>query len=156
MYRPSPVDSQPHTQKGSTVLARTTVAHGTPSPPTTPQVGLKTSSASSLERTSKISRLIQRKIICALSKSKHVGKLFARRMYLAAIAKGFDGCICALDGFMAAQWKLLIMNDNIYVSLTPFVQKSKAFFKEEPDFECLTLAAPHVTLLRTHFFATTW
>lgn len=82
----------------------------------------------------KISCLIQRKIICALSESKHVGKLFARRMYLAAIAKGFDGCICALESFMAAHWKLLIMNDNIYISLTPFVQKSKALFKERARF----------------------
>lgn len=129
VYQPSPIDSQPHTQKAGTVLVRTTAACGIPSPSTTPEVGLKTSSTSSMERMSKISRLIQTKIICALSKSKHVGKLFARRMYLVAIAKGFDGCICALDSFMAAQWKLLIMN-NIYISLTPFVQKSKALFKE--------------------------
>lgn len=76
---------------------------------------------------SKISCLIQRKIICALGKSKHVGKLFVRRMYLAAIARGFDGCICALDCFMAPQWKLLIMNDNIYISITPFPEIKSTF-----------------------------
>lgn len=35
----------------------------------------------------------------------------------------FDGCICALDSFMAAQWKLLIIQfysaDNICTSVTP-------------------------------------
>lgn len=134
VYQPSPIDLQPCTQKAGTVLTRMFAACGIPSPSATPQVGLKTSSTSSLERMSKISRLIQRKIICALSKSKHVGKLFARRTYLAAIAKGFDGCICALDSFIAVQWKLLIMNDNIYISLTPFVQKSKTLLKERARF----------------------
>lgn len=112
----------PAHRKAGTVLRRTTTAVpcGISSPPATPRVCLKTSSISSLERMSKISCLIQRKIICALSKSKHVGKLFVRRMYLAAIARGFDGCICALDCFMAPQWKLLIMNDNIYISIIPF------------------------------------
>lgn len=104
-----------------------------PFPSTAPQACLRTSSTSSLKRMSKISCPIQGKIICALSNSKHVGKLFARRMYLVAIAKGFDGCIRTLDSFMAVQWKLLIMS-NMYISLTPFVQKSKALFKERPQF----------------------
>lgn len=121
VYHPLAIDSQPHTQSISPILTRTTAACGIPSPPTIPRVGLKTSSTSSLERRRKISHLILRKIICALSKSKRVGKLFARRMYLAAIAKGFDGWLCTLDSFMAAQWKLLIMNDNISISLTLLV-----------------------------------
>lgn len=121
VYHPLAIDSQPHTQNISPILTRTTAACGIPSPPTIPRAGLETSSPSSLERRRKISCLILRKIICALSKSKHVGKLFARRMYLAAIAKGFDGWLCTLDSFMAAQWKLLIMNDNISISLTLLV-----------------------------------
>lgn len=108
---------------------KTAVACGIPSP----QVGLKTSSTSFVQRMSKISCLIWRKIICALSKSKHVGKLFARRMYLVAVAKGSDGCLWAVDSFMAAQWKLLLMS-NTYSSLTPFIQKSKALSEERDRF----------------------